>query len=261
MKASRISQQWFALCASMIVLVLSSSAICLAQSSPSPTTPYVATAVQVKPDMLNEWLDLQKNEVLPALKKAGVSSRLMLATFAGDNYEYLDVRPATPFASFDDGVGPLQRALGPEAAARLIAKLRKCIEGQRSWLFNNVDELTIPTDPNATPQVLVTTRVRIAPGRAQEFENLFKTDFLPIFKRAKAEGKIAGYTVGRRSLGANARDRTLTGWYNKFADIDGGPILTRMVGEQEAARLLAKGNAIATLVEQVVRRRVADLSF
>ena len=258
MNAPRISRKPFAVCASVFVLVLTSSTLCQAQSSQPPITPYVVTLVQVKPDMLNEWLDLQKNEVMPALKKAGIASRLMLATTAGDNYEYLDVRPAGKFAALD-GPGPLNRALGAEAAGRLIAKLRKCLDGQRSYLINTVNELTIPPDTNAL--VLVTARVRVAPGKNEEFENLFKTDFLPIFKKAKAEGKIAGYSFNRRSLGANTQDRTLTTWYNKFADMDGGGILGRMVGQQEAGRLLAKGNTMSTLVEQVVRRRVADLSY
>lgn len=261
MKASRISQQWFALCASMVVLALSSSTLCLAQSSPSAITPYVATAVQVKPDMLNEWLDLQKNEVLPALKKAGVPSRLMYATTAGDNYEYLDTRPADKFAALD-GPGPLNRALGPEAAGRLIAKLRKCLNSQRSWVFQIVNELSSLPDPNTPSLVLVVTRVRVAPGRTQDYENFVKTDLVPVYRRAKAEGKIAGYNINRRSYGANAQDRTVVIHYNKFADLDGGPILARMLGGQEQVdRLLAKANPMRAPVEQVILRRVADLSF
>ena len=30
------------------------------------TTRYQVTVVRIKPDMLNEWIDLQKNEVVPA---------------------------------------------------------------------------------------------------------------------------------------------------------------------------------------------------
>ena len=260
MNAPRIPRRSFAFCAGMMVLALSSSTLCLAQSSQPPITPYVATAIQVKPDMLNEWLDLQKNEVVPALKKAGVSSRAIYATTAGDNYEYVEVRPADKFASLD-GPGPLNRALGAEAAARLIAKLRKCLDGQRSWVFEAINELSSLPPPNAPPLVGVSTRVRVAPGRTQDYENFVKTDIVPVYRKAKAEGKIAGYWVTRRSLGANAQDRTLTVYYNKFADLDGGPILVRMLGQAEADRVLAKVSSMRTPVEAVVRRRVADLSY
>ena len=46
-------------------------ALCLAQSDPTANRARV-TITKVKPEMLNEWLDLQKNEVMPALKKAGI---------------------------------------------------------------------------------------------------------------------------------------------------------------------------------------------
>ena len=259
MKASRRSRKSFLFGAGILVLALASSTLCRAQSAPA-TTPNVVTLTQVKPDMLNEWLDLQKNEVIPALKKAGVPSREVRAAVAGDNYEYLSITPAEKFAALDRP-GALARALGPEASARLIAKLRKCIESQRTYLTNTVSELSLLPDPKAPPLVSVTTRVRTTPGREQDFENYVKTDLLPVYKKAKAEGKIAGYTVSRRGFGANLQDRTQTTYYNKFADMDAGNALNVMLGQEAANKIRAKRNGLATLVEQVVRRRVADLSF
>lgn len=58
-------------------LVLCAGALAIAASLPAPvqaqTPPATsrATITHVKPDMLNEWLDLQRNEVVPALKKGG----------------------------------------------------------------------------------------------------------------------------------------------------------------------------------------------
>ncbi len=260
MKAPRGSRRSLLLRAGVVVLALASATLCLAQSTPPPATRLVAIATQVKPDMLNEWLDLQKSEVNPALKKAGISSRTVLATSFGNTYEYVSISPLESFALLDGG-SPYARALGPEAAARLTAKLRKCVNGQRTYIINRVSELSIPPDPAAPPLVSVTTRVRVAPGKVEDFENYIKTDLLPVYKKAKAEGKIAGYVVSRRSLGTNALERTQTVYFNKFADLDGGPTLTRMLGQEGAGKLLAKSAGMATLIEQVVRRRVADLSF
>jgi len=63
------------------VLALSALAgICFAQNSSAPpaspapaTVRYLVTVVQLKPDMANEWLDLRKNEVTPALKKGALN--------------------------------------------------------------------------------------------------------------------------------------------------------------------------------------------
>ena len=46
-------------------------------STPSLAQPSMSrvTITHVRPDMLTEWVDLQKNEVDPALKKAGEKTR------------------------------------------------------------------------------------------------------------------------------------------------------------------------------------------
>jgi len=58
-----------------LVLAASLPALCLAQPSMNRVT-----FTHVKPDMLTEWVDLQKNEVVPALKKAGQKGRITVAT-------------------------------------------------------------------------------------------------------------------------------------------------------------------------------------
>jgi hypothetical protein len=219
--------------------------------------------------MLEQWIDLQKNTVNPALKKMDLPSRIVQANVFGNNFEFTSISPFEKFAVLDSGnmffASPLavlvNRALSPDASARLSEQFRKCITGQRNYVILRVNELSIPSDRNAAPLVSISTRVRIAGGKADEYENFIKTDLLPIYKKAKAEGKIAGYVVSRRSLGANNQERTQTVYLSKFSDMDGGPALTRMVGEQAAGKLLAKGRMMSTLIEQVVRRRVNELSF
>lgn len=62
-------------CAGAVLLSASLSTICAAQSA-NPTSRVVYN--HVRPDMINEWLDPQKNEVVPALKKAGVKTALYI---------------------------------------------------------------------------------------------------------------------------------------------------------------------------------------
>jgi len=38
------------------------------------------TVTQVKPEMLNEWIDLRRSEVVPVLKKAGVNARTVYSS-------------------------------------------------------------------------------------------------------------------------------------------------------------------------------------
>src|SRR5712692_7833857 len=102
-----------------IVLVVALPALCLVQMAPAPAAMSRVTVTQVRPDMLNEWLDLQKNEVVPALKKAGVKTRTVYSSgLFGTAGEYVIITPMEKFAQFDAG-NPLNQALGAQAAARL----------------------------------------------------------------------------------------------------------------------------------------------
>src|SRR2546427_992667 len=105
-----------ALCftASTVVLAINLSTLCLAQST---NTRNVVTVTQVKPDMLNEWMDLQKNELNPIYKKLGVTRRSVSRPVYGNTYEFISIRPLEKFALMDDA-DAFNRAAGAQAGAR-----------------------------------------------------------------------------------------------------------------------------------------------
>jgi hypothetical protein len=233
-------------------MALGVSAICFAQPQSTATARVVYT--HVKPDMLNEWLDLQKNEVIPALKKGGQMTRAVYATtLFGNSYEYVAITPFAKFADFDSP-NPLVKALGEAGASRLQAKLRKCTESQTSYANTRLTDISNVLD--APTDIIVTARYRIAPGKMPDFEALVKSDVLPVYKKAKVS-----LLVNRRGVGANPNDVTMVTGYSKMAGLDGGPFLTQQLGADGAAKLNAKFTGIRTLIEVAVRRRVADLSF
>jgi hypothetical protein len=224
--------------------------------TPATTRSYVQV-VRLKPDMVREWLDLQKNEVVPAQKKAGVTGRITLQTMVGNSFEYTMITPFPTWAAMD-GDAPLTKALGAAGAAALNAKLRKCIMTQNSYLTNRQDDLTIPA-PGAA--VWRTTIRRALPGKMPEYLAFYKAEVLPAMQKAKAEGKIAGSTVATRGVGALSREFTVSTLYNKFADLDGPNPVAAAVGTEAATAMVAKGEALATTGQTYIRRRVADLSF
>ena len=227
--------------------------VCLAQSGPPLAAHSQVVLVHIKSDMLNEWIDLQKNELIPAQKKGGLATRTTYQTVFGNTNEFLIVTPLDKYAAFD-GQPPLDRTLGAVGAARLAAKLQKCTESRQVFISNSMPELS--SAPAGLPALGVFTRVRVATGRLQDYEAFVKSEILPIYKKADA-----GYTVARRGLGANSNDVTQISWLSKMADIDLGSPITRALGTAGAAKLIAKTAGMTTLVEQVVRRRVPDLSY
>jgi hypothetical protein len=213
-----------------------------------------ATVTRVKPDMLNEWIDLQKNEVVPALKKAGVKTRTVLSSgIFGTSGEYVIIQPFDSTAEFD-GPSPLVRALDAPGAARLQEKLRKCLLSSNSYMNTRFEDASNVLD--RPPSVIVSVRYRIAQGKMQQFRDLVKSEILPVYKKASVQ-----LTVNQRGPGANVNEVTMATGYNKYADMNGGGFLAQKLGQAEANRINAKFAGIRTLVEVVVRQRVADLSF
>lgn len=221
---------------------------------PSPPMQSRVTVTQVKPEMLTEWVDLQKSEVVPALKKAGVKSRTVYSSgLFGTAGEYVLISPIEKFADFDGG-NPIAKALGPEGAARLNEKLRKCIVGSHSYLITRLADLSNATEQ--PPAMIVTTRIRVPPNHSAEFQNLVKSEILPVYKKANIS-----LTVSARGLGGNPGDVTLSSGLNKLADMDGGTPLVKALGQDGFQKLAIKATALGTLIDQVLRVRVNDLSF
>lgn len=236
-----------------LLLALTGSNRAAAQSG-APMTARV-TVTQVKPDMLNEWLDLEKNEVVPAMKKGGQKTMTIYATrIFGNSHEYVAIVPFEKYADFD-GQSPLVKALGADGAARLSAKLRKCVASATSYSITRAPDLSNVLE-EAMPNMIVTAHYRIAVGKMTEFENLMKSDVLPVYKKGKT-----GLIVNHRGAGANPNDVTVSTVYTKFADMDGGPFLTRQLGQDGAAKVNAKFAGIRNLIDVYVRVRVPELSF
>ena len=242
-----------------VVLAVGAPAAAGAQTAgPTPgiTRSYVQL-VRLHPDMVNEWIDLQRNEVIPAQKKAGVASRITLTTAVGNSFEFLIITPFPSWAAMD-GEAPLVRALGSDGAARLNAKLRKCVLASQTYVVNRRDSLNIP----AGDAPLWRTAIRVVqPGKMQEFLQFYRADILPALQKAKANGTIAGASLAFRGVGAMSGEFTETTHYTKFADLEGGSPVLAALGAEANTKVMAKGALLATTKQVVLRRRLPDLSY
>ena len=238
---------------SALLLALGVSTLCHAQTATGPMSR--VTIIHVKPDMVNEWREIEKSYV-PDLKKGGQKSRTVYQTYIfGNSYEYVIVAPIDNFGDFD-GQSPLAKALAPAALASRGEMLRKCVESSTSFMSTREVEISNLIQNDSIPPIFVSARYRIAPGKFQEFVNLMKSDILPVYKKAGVR-----MTVARRSVGTNPNDLTINSYYKTFADWGGGPLLTKQLGAEASAKINAKFAGVRTLIEVVTRRRVDDLSF
>ena len=222
----------------------------------APTTRLLVTEVRVKPDKITEWLALERNEVVPALKKAGIKRYTVFQTLIGNTNDFVIVRPLPTFAEFN-GSGPLESALGDKGTA-LTAKLRNCEESVHRSIENRHDDISL--DPG-NAQALFVSRYRAMPGRAADYMAFVHTEMYPVMVKAKANGTMSGMEVTTSVQGGEPGIITLNMYYPDFAPLDGPPPLAKTMGPQGTAEFLRKGAGLISQLEQRILKRVPELSF
>jgi hypothetical protein len=228
-----------------------------AQEAAPPPSMSSITVVHVKPDMLLEWQKVQKEEVIPALKKAGVKQRNAWTTGVfGESFEYVFITPIESFAQYD-GPGPLVRALGQDGAQALNGKLRQMIVSSRTIAQRPRPDLGHDTGMREPPPLVLLTHIQLPQGRGPDFENFIKTDWLPAVKKAE----LPGYWVMQTVLGGNSSSYVTVVPLKSFADLDKGHPVERALGEEGMSRLMKTSSAWMARIERTVSRFVPDLSF
>jgi len=219
------------------------------------------SVVRVKPDMVAEWQDLQKNVVNPALKKAGVKERSIFETAVfGESYEYVVITPITSFAQYDEPVSLLRKTLGEDAYRDYIAKSRRCVVSVHTYGdlarldLSYMGKMATMTGP---PKLAVVNAISVAPGRTAAFESLVKTDILPVMKKAD----VIGYFVSQTMFGGDGYGYTSVVFFDSFAEIGKGSPFLRVLGQAGSATLFAKFAGVVAHQERVIARFNNDLSF
>jgi hypothetical protein len=215
------------------------------------------TTYRVKPDMVQTWLALEKNDVVPALKKAGVKSRQVYRTVIGETNEFQAREPVAGIVIFD-GPSPLVKVLGAQKAAALEAKLSDCLESVHREFENRVSEFFV--DPGNAP-IQFASKYRPLPGKSFGYTQFYREYMNPVAKQAKKDGTFAGmdYTVSQH--GGEWGLITLNMYYDDFAPLDGEPPIAKTLGPEKTREVLAHGQGLIDPIEWIVRQRVADISF
>jgi len=219
------------------------------------------TVVRVKPDMVADWQDLQKNGVNPALKKAGVKERNVFETAVfGPSYEYVVITPITSLAQYDEPMSPLRKTLGEDAYRDYVTKSRRCIVSSQTYAelarldLSYMGKMATMTGP---PKLVVVNSLSIVPGKVAAFESLVKSDVLPVMKKAD----VMGYFISQSMFGGDGYGFTSVVFYDSFAEIGKGSPFLRVLGQAGSANFFAKFAGVVAHQERMIARYNTDLSF
>ena len=204
-----------------------------AEAAPKPQLLSV-TFTQVKPDKVAEFERIQKEEVLPALKKAGTTERYAFSRAVfGEGYRYTFSTPIKDYAHYDNP-SALVTVLGQPAVDALTAKLAACTISTRTVAYRAMPAISVPSTDDR--KVCVLTVHHLAPGRKAEWIKYWSENILPAIKQAG----LSGYSHYEVQFGGDPNEVASLTWAKDYADLDQGPALTRALGAKAAGELTAK---------------------
>jgi hypothetical protein len=230
-----------------------------AASATTPAAPvfFRLTIVEVRPDMLQEYIALQKSETIPALQKAGLTRRDAWRTGVfGSTFTIAYTAPIASFASLDEP-NPVLKAMGEEAYRAYLAKMAKLITSQRVYALRDRPELGLKTEGSPMAKLAVLASVEVAPGRGTEWETILKNEWTPALKKAG----VANYGVSQVVFGGSAGQYYTFTPIENFAQLDKGHPITKSIGEAGMNKILAKMAPSSRSVERWIIRYDEELSF
>ena len=210
--------------------------------------------VNVVPNEFDDYVELQLEEVNPALQRAGVPWRSVwrVAEF-GNSYELQLVTPMTSLAQYDTG-GPLARVLEPDRRLRLVDRLRRMTVSRKRYAIRYRPDVSVEADEVGGLSLARVTTAEIAPGRSADWER-FMTSSLPTFS-----GASLVFGVYERVFGPGPASWLIVENYSSFAQLEQPSLLVRAFGE-EADAASAQVAGIVTSIERTVLRYDAELSY
>lgn len=210
--------------------------------------------LQVLPRELDDFIELQLEEVNPALQRAGVPWRSAWRTAEfGNTYERLFVTPVESLADLDYG-GPLARVLDPDRLERIRDRVRRTLSSRQSYAVRYRPELSVESDDVSGLSLAWTTTIQVAPGRIADWETFLREN-LPRFR-----GADVVFGVYERVFGPGPAVWQIVENHASFSELDRPTILQRTFGERadEVASRLA---GVLLSVERSVLRYDPELSF
>jgi len=252
----------------LLLLVEAFPLLCYAQTTSKEQSASQATAqpnllsitiVRVKPEMDTAFRNLMRSRTNPALRRGGMKWRDVWQTAQfGDLFEYVIVAPVENFAQYDSPTA-LERGLGGEASYDAWRQeVGRYLMEARTYAARFRPDLSYETEMTAPPKMGVVNFYHVVPGRSSDFEEILRSDFLPVMRRSQ----IRGFWVSQTQFGGDANEYMTLALHENYAEIDRGSPPARVLGQERASELFRKlTRENVTRQERTVIRFVPELSF
>jgi hypothetical protein len=225
------------------------------QPLPAVSQRLLLQLVRVKPDMIDRFVFLQRNETVPALKKSGVPWREVYQTTAVGRTGLFAI--LTEITNMDqvDEAGALARTLGDGYAA-YQRRLRATVQESEASILRTRPDLSFLPGNGLVPRLAVVTRLETVPGKHQQFEAWVKSEYLDALRKSNCRA----FWLSQTLLGRAGSEYWSLAFGDSFAAFDQSP-MTQVFGSGENDRTAARTAEFVTRVERWIARYRDDLSF
>ena len=241
-------------CAALVVGVLLMPGVASVTLAQDESSWMRVDIMQVLPRELDEFIEMQLEQVNPALERAGVPWRSAWRTAEfGNTYERLFVTPMDSLAELDFG-GPLARVLEPEQLRRIADRVRRTLSSRQSYAVRYRPDLSVESDNVSGLSLAWTTTIQVAPGRTADWE-AFLRENIPQFR-----GADVVFGVYERVFGPGPATWQIVENHASFSELDRPTILQRTFGER-VDEVAARLSGVLLSIERSVLRYDPELSF
>ena len=210
--------------------------------------------VQIRPDKLDDFVELYQEVINPALRRAGVPWRSAWETGEfGETYQRLFVTPMASFTELDRG-GPLARSLEPRQLSRVRSRLREYTDSRQSHAVLYREDLSVESEDVTGLPIARVTNLQIAPGRAAEFEAFLRSSL----ENFRSAGVVFG--VYHRQFGPGPVIWQVVENLRSYGELSRGGII-RAFGNDGSANVLAGLTGVVTAVERTILAYDVSLSY
>jgi hypothetical protein len=215
------------------------------------------TIVHVKPDMIGRWRDLYKNKIVPRYKKAGIPYFSVWRTVAfGNGYEFTIMAPMKNFAQFD-GETPLSSGIRTPARRRAETELEKCIYEAENFALLALPDISSGTAGRLPPSLMIVQTVTVTPKNLSAYLKFLREDMKPVVEKAGVER----WQVYRHVFGSSTNQVTTLRSLKNYAELDMGPLASRILSPAEAGALAGKDNQLVESSRIVIAEYESELSY
>lgn len=237
-----------------VIFVTGLSTVCFAQTDARPGW-IGSTTTRVKPEMRQEF-EASLKQIMGAYKKAGISWFLTLQNFAGDTTEYTTVVPVMKFGDLD-GPPVVVKVLGEQGWGNLSRKIDRCYTAQNRQYAVPQAELEIHKGDVPVGVYWLETRTLVTQGRMDDYLTWLKNDYRPALEKAG----VAHFLVSRPIFGGEGGEVVSSRMLKNLAEIDGGPVLTKALGEAGALAVNARSIPLVRSSTTRILLMRSDLSY